>query len=882
MVRHVSAVDSVWAPVCCVARILLLALFFPKGAARDDQGRERVSLPDTCECNWDDNKWIHLVSDFLHVFSHGYAERAASVLSLRESDNASAEATRQRLFDGTFTHDGLCSASPEIMIGTSSAKGQVDKSWLKLVVSASEHHADHAVFLKELCLPGQLAQDVLCTQHSLLFHVAGPRAALRTESLAQRRIRRTSVLLPFVAHCLASSSWPLDVEPLETYVSAWLFAADSNDAHLALYDAPVTLESFRSSLPQQLQRCLPTAANGCWPRQIETLGESCMRCCDPRFPRGNWLCFDRVWSFEVCCTPDDLTTGWGPAPSDIEEVTVFRKSDEVEELREELRVEIKAGVSRSSQGQQARHNGARPVRDEEWSTLHRWVVDARTNPRGLQKIFPELDLIVSTKACVGPEAELPWFLVDAESDGTEDSLSDRSSGVELAAAFGALCGPGTPVRGELVARAGRRALVPRDRPDDEPTPHRLEPYGLELMTACTLNTTCSCGAAWCNSHNQCCHEGTNVEWRDVGLLMGERRSNIAHFARDALWLHRLFQERLPPALAGGFRSSLLGGAADEVPELVLTKHAATECRENDQCVKTGRIASMDMERFMTNVALSDVEVVPPVFMAGDPDRKHPICYEVVAQRWRPWAGDADSIQSFRARALQRCGIVDAGITRKIVVVRRDAPSRHWQDEHDLKRDLGALSSAIHSSLLVVNLGRLDACEQVRVLHDAMLFIAIHGADLTNMVFLPQSAAVVEVAVECEVEGSGVDSNFWRGPGTLMNSSVYRMAVDTWSRQESLGMCPRAGATDESWLQGFPVSQFAKLARQANLLYTAVMDCSATDCSERPMGHVWDRAWCTSNVKNRLSVKVDVRVQLLPVIWAIFDEYLRWRTAPWVP
>lgn len=53
--------------------------------------------------------------------------------------------------------------------------------------------------------------------------------------------------------------------------------------------------------------------------------------------------------------------------------------------------------------------------------------------------------------------------------------------------------------------------------------------------------------------------------------MGEMRSNIAHFARDALWLHGLFQQ-LPPEL--------------EQAEMVVTKLGATECNENAACSKT--------------------------------------------------------------------------------------------------------------------------------------------------------------------------------------------------------------------------------------------------------------------------------------------------------
>merc|ERR1712100_667692 len=101
---------------------------------------------------------------------------------------------------------------------------------------------------------------------------------------------------------------------------------------------------------------------------------------------------------------------------------------------------------------------------------------------------------------------------------------------------------------------------------------------------------------------------------------------------------------------------------------------------------------------------------------------------------------------------------------------------------------------MHSSLYSINLGHLQPCAQIEALHDAMLLLAVHGADLTNMVFLPKGAAVVEIGVECEVEGASIDTPFWRGPGTLMNSSVYREAVEHWKRQSAAGACPPPGQT----------------------------------------------------------------------------------------
>lgn len=76
--------------------------------------------------------------------------------------------------------------------------------------------------------------------------------------------------------------------------------------------------------------------------------------------------------------------------------------------------------------------------------------------------------------------------------------------------------------------------------------------------------------------------------------------------------------------------------------------------------------------------------------------------------------------------------------------------------------------------------------QVEALHDVMLMVGVHGADLTNLIFLPTMAAVVEIGVECEVEGASVDSPFWRGPGTLMNHSILAHARAIWKEQQRQG------------------------------------------------------------------------------------------------
>jgi len=45
---------------------------------------------------------------------------------------------------------------------------------------------------------------------------------------------------------------------------------------------------------------------------------------------------------------------------------------------------------------------------------------------------------------------------------------------------------------------------------------------------------------------------------------------------------------------------------------------------------------------------------------------------------------------------------------------------------------------------VVKFGQMSFLEQVTAMHDTGILVGIHGADLTNLMFLPVGAAILEV------------------------------------------------------------------------------------------------------------------------------------------
>lgn len=103
-----------------------------------------------------------------------------------------------------------------------------------------------------------------------------------------------------------------------------------------------------------------------------------------------------------------------------------------------------------------------------------------------------------------------------------------------------------------------------------------------------------------------CIDMHGIAWvsLDFNLEMNETRrrkfggncqswgSNIAHFARDSLWLHGISNETL----------EALGFPQRKV-ERVLTKFAATQCLENGPCSKTGSQRLFEMQQLMEEVAL---------------------------------------------------------------------------------------------------------------------------------------------------------------------------------------------------------------------------------------------------------------------------------------
>eukprot|EP00439_Symbiodinium_sp_Y106_P026861 s938_g3.t1 len=456
-----------------------------------------------CKCTWIDNWWFHLIEDLPHILG---SPKDGEAMFVRD---AAGNSTRRSL----------------------SSWQLLEKLVLKERLCQHESSLLEMLSVHTLCVPGMLATDLLCT----LYYSFAFRSTAQLLLLAARRARRMRLLFNQAKACLDATPWPFDIEDLEEFTTSWVeFEAEvwPPQGTPRAGEAPPpprwtgrSKTKPRSSLPADLRRCIPlqrgaaasqsSMAAHCWARRATSMDSSCKDCCDPRFPRGRRECFGGVWTFEACCAPDDLTAGWGPPPQAVETLTsaeshsgLFRQ---LRELRGELR---KARQRPGNQGRSAENQGQGTAN---WDQLRQWVEAQLALPAsegGRQKLFPELDLLVSTRACVGPQMELPWFLLGGRAE---------DAGVELASRSGALCGTGLPVAGELVSRPGRRATVPSGGIDQEPPGlHRLEAYGLELMAPCRVQNAsadgrCFCGAepcsTWTDFGRQCCREDDGIVQR---------------------------------------------------------------------------------------------------------------------------------------------------------------------------------------------------------------------------------------------------------------------------------------------------------------------------------------------------------------------------------
>ena len=95
-----------------------------------------------------------------------------------------------------------------------------------------------------------------------------------------------------------------------------------------------------------------------------------------------------------------------------------------------------------------------------------------------------------------------------------------------------------------------------------------------------------------------------------------------------------------------------------------------------------------------------------------------VCFDAIAQPYRLWSGDANTFNDLRRMLLQRCGIADRPLARKILVAVRgatkqkmddlDVADRQWLGFSTMMEALSAWGAARDVVVASVEFGALDS------------------------------------------------------------------------------------------------------------------------------------------------------------------------------
>ncbi|KAF4736503.1 hypothetical protein FOZ62_031168, partial [Perkinsus olseni] len=464
---------------------------------------------------------------------------------------------------------------------------------------------------------------------------------------------------------------------------------------------------------------------------------------------------------------------------------------------------------------------------------------------------------------------------------------DIADGIEVADALHGVCGEGLPVA-ESGSCSLDGSLIPNLHVSDYTAVERsaFDGYSLTLMKTRQAPPPA----------NETLHR------RSVAVLMGQLSSNIWHFAQDYVWLWKLIQ-------LGVLDGSVQGPSHSEDPRwwLVETKYAAAECEvDGKRCWHSdgGIPGPKDLWQMMIHkLVLSTSSVAQTAkfsqtYTEGKELQKKGIrhvCYDGAIQPWRAWPSGKEIYGSLRQTVIKACGLHDSGMTRKVVLLERGSRHRRWSTQTaaemtDLIADWGRLNAF---TVGWVRPGGLDPCNQVATLANAAVVIGIGGADMANILWVPEGAILIEVDAGCYLTTSAIaenDSSYrshvcrngqsgvrkqhchpsaqpypWRGPGLDYKGEHYERAKRLYDEAIASGRCmdPSEASPPEGTFSADGYR--AEFARMKGLAYSAIHRC---DCHE-PRGHDYDcyHSWLQGDIS------IDVKNTLLPLLNTLVHEYL---------
>lgn len=248
-----------------------------------------------CSCDYGDNTWLNVLTNFLWAFRTAPAERPLLA----------------QKFDVRLDADGILSMdvgyAGRVQCGAPVAKVYPGTNF-ELDIQELYQLAGNLIVpqvrgkMAELCPPGRLALQLLCLHAELGLRDGHAAAAYAAQ------VRR---LWPMVGDCVdRQTPWPFP--GIGAYLEKWKSAklpsageplAPEAVAELSWWPDPATM---RGKTPEESEShywpCAPLQDRLCFPPGTNNLHMSCEHCCDPaKGPTGEAACFVGEFTFARCC-----------------------------------------------------------------------------------------------------------------------------------------------------------------------------------------------------------------------------------------------------------------------------------------------------------------------------------------------------------------------------------------------------------------------------------------------------------------------------------------------------------------------------------------------------------------------------------------------------
>jgi len=248
-----------------------------------------------CSCGYEDNTWLHVLTNFVWAFRQGELERHL----LAEKFAVRLEAGGVLSLDVGYTERVQCGEPlAQAYPGTNF---EVDEEEIHKF-ARNMFWPEVRQKLNDLCLPGRAALQLLCLHAEL---------GLRNGHAAAAYARQLARIFPLIEGCVEKRTpWPLP--GLAGYLRLWK-SAELPPAGAALSaEAAKGLSwwpepgAMRGKLPEESEGhywpCVPLMDRSCFPAGTDNLHTSCEHCCDPaKGPTGEAACFGGEWTFARCC-----------------------------------------------------------------------------------------------------------------------------------------------------------------------------------------------------------------------------------------------------------------------------------------------------------------------------------------------------------------------------------------------------------------------------------------------------------------------------------------------------------------------------------------------------------------------------------------------------